>query len=238
MSIEITFRCPPEWVDILPRPVRGTEALPEWLRTMPATADSDLLGAPVRTLKHCPPLIDAMGAGWLMPLAADVEVSADGRFDWNWSPPPTRFERLTRAPLGLHVSAQAAGSPIGKPGQLFLKFMNFWTVETPPGWSVLFTHPASRTDLPFRTLSGLVDCDRFSHGLVHFPAIWTGEGFVGRLPAGTPVAQLIPVPRGVGARFGTLDGGDGARFEETQEAIAEAPGGYRKHYRVGGRSAD
>ena len=37
------------------------------------------------------------------------------------------------------------------------------------GWSILFTHPLNRDDLPFRTLSGIVDCDRFGAGLVHFP---------------------------------------------------------------------
>lgn len=233
MDLSITFRCPPEWTDILPRPVPARSGLPDWLRAMPADAHSDLLGGDVRTVKQCPPFVDAMSSGWLMPLAADVTVAA-GNFSWDWALPPSRFERLARSPMGLHVSAQADGSALAQPGELFVKFNNFWSIEAPDGYSVLFTHPANRPDLPFRSLTGLVDCDRFSHGLVHFPAVWTDRAFTGILPRGTPVAQFWLVPRGVEAAFATFDGADAERFEQVQTAISDQPAGYRKSYRAKG----
>jgi len=233
-DLSITFRCPPEWADVLPSPEPAREQLPDWLRDMPATAHSALLGNNVRTVKQCPPFVDAMGSGWIMPLAADVTVE-DGCFSWDWDLPPARFERLARSPLGLHVSAQAAGSPLAQPGELFVKFNNFWAIEVPDGYSVLFGHPANRPDLPFRSLTGMVDCDRFSHGLVHFPAVWHDRDFSGCLPKGTPVAQLWLVPRSVDMRVATLDGDDAQRFEDVQAMISDQPAGYRKSFRAKGR---
>jgi len=37
----------------------------------------------------------------------------------------------------------------------------------------LATHPINRFDLPFRTLTRLVDCDRFHDIGIFFPALWT-----------------------------------------------------------------
>ena len=42
--------------------------MPDWLKTMPSEAHSALLGQDVRTVKQCPPFLDAMGGGWMMPL--------------------------------------------------------------------------------------------------------------------------------------------------------------------------
>jgi len=151
--ITLTARCHPALEPILPKPVLAADALPDWLRTMPSEVDSETLGgAPIRTLKHCPPLIDALGLGLLMPLAADLTVRA-GEVSWHWDPPPLPADLLTRAPIGLHVPEQAAGTPLPVAG-FIIKFTNFWTLEAPEGWSILFTHPLNREDLPFRTLAG------------------------------------------------------------------------------------
>ena len=60
---------------------------------------------------------------------------------------------------------------------------------------MFFTHPVNRFDLPFTTLSGLVDCDRYTDTWIHFPAHWHNTRFQGVLPKGTPIAQCIPVKR-------------------------------------------
>jgi hypothetical protein len=192
--MKVTFRCPPEWFEVLPRPVPAKEGLPEWLRAMPAEVLVAELGGEVRTLKHCPPFLDAMRTGFLMPLVADLRV-ADGAFSWDWDPPATALGRTTRSPLSFHHAEQATGAPLHDPERLFLKFNNFWTLELEPGWSVLVTHPINRADLPFETITGLVDADRFGDGLIQFPARWLDAGFEGVLARGTPVAQCIPVRR-------------------------------------------
>lgn len=232
MSIDITFRCPPEWQGVLPRPIPGRQGLPDWLKTMPAQAHSALLGQDLRTVKQCPPFLDAMGGGWLMPLLCDVTVGPDLNFAWDWDLPVSHLDRLTRSPLSQHPSAQLEGVPFAQPGMAALKFNSAWTVEVPKGWSVLFTHPVNRLDLPFQTLTGLVDCDAFGHGFVHFPALWRDATWTGTLAKGTPVAQLWPVPRAMTAQFETLEGPHADQVEETLDLIGEARGGYRKNHRA------
>ncbi|MCE3249747.1 MAG: hypothetical protein K0R41_3572 [Geminicoccaceae bacterium] len=116
---------------------------------------------------------------------------------------------------------------------MFLKFNNFWTIALEPGWSLLVVHPINRADLPFQTLTGLVDADRYGDGLIHFPARWLDAGFEGVLARGTPVAQCIPVRReALELAFAPLEGDAAARFAEVKDALAAEPGVYRKRYRA------
>jgi hypothetical protein len=161
---------------------------------MPPEAVSALAGGLDDTLKRCPPVVDAMTSGFLIPLFCDVRVEA-GEFSWDAELPAGGAVAYPRAPIGLHDPAQVAGTPLSEPDRFVIKFHNLWTVQAPPGWSLLFTHPVNRFDLPFTTLTGLVDCDRFHETWIHFPAHWRDPDFAGVLPKGTPVAQCFPVRR-------------------------------------------
>jgi len=230
--VKVVFRCFPEWEALLPKPVPASDALPEWLKSMPAAVHSDILGAEIRTAKHCVPFIDALSRGFLMPLAADVVVS-DSNFSWDWDLPPPSQGRPTRAPISFHLGEQVTGTPFANSDALAVKFNNFWTIETPPEHSLLITHPLNRPDLPFRTVAGIVDCDHYSHGFVHFPARWTDHSFTGTLNRGTPVAQCFVLPRGATELlFETLRGEHAQAQQETHDAIANEAGGYRHHYRA------
>jgi len=231
--MRLTFRCLPGYEDILPKPVPARTGLPDWLKAMPSTVKSETLGGiEVRTLKHCPPMIDALSSGVLMPLAADVKVM-DGELSWDWEAPRVPGLRHTRSPVGLHVPEQATGAPVPA-GRFVVKFTNFWAIEAPDDWSVLFVHPLNREDLPFRTLAGLVDCDRFVDGFVHFPALWTDPDFEGVLEKGTPVAQAIPVPReALEIVTGTMDAGHLEAHRAIEDGLSDDPGLYRKSFRVG-----
>jgi len=230
--MQVTFRCPPELFEFLPRPVAAKDGLPDWLRTMPGEALVADLGGEIRTLKHCPPLIDAMRAGFLMPLAADVRVE-NGAFSWGWDLPATALGRTTRSPLSFHHAEQAEGSPLHDPERVLLKFNSFWTIALEPGWSLLVMHPANRTDLPFETLTGLVDADLYGDGLIHFPARWRDPHFEGLLPRGTAVAQCLPVRRAaLELGFEPLAGAAAERFAAVKDALAAEPGVYRKRYRA------
>ena len=229
----ITARCHPALLGLLPPPVQVGRALPDWLRTMPSQTDSATLGgAPVRTLKHCAPFIDALSLGLMIPLPCDLTFR-NGEISWDWEFPTILDAPITRAPVGLHVPEQAQGMPLDLRGQAVVKFTNYWTLEAPKGWDLLFTHPLNRADLPFQTLSGVVSSDRFTHGYVHFPALWTDAGFDGVLPRGTPVAQVIPVPRVRPAlTIEAMSDDDIAQSRAVQEALQAEPGVYRKSYRA------
>lgn len=228
----ILARCHPALESLLPRPVPAGRALPDWLRAMPSEVAAPSLGGEmVRTLKHCPPFIDALSLGIMIPLATDIHV-ADGQLSWDWDPPVIADAPITRAPLGLHVPEQATGAPFRLDGQVAVKFTNYWTLEVPEGWQILVMHPLNRVDLPFQTLSGVVSAARFGLGYVHFPALWTDPGFTGTLPRGTPVAQVIALPLVPATlEVRAMDGDEIAASRAIQEALQIAPGAYRKDFR-------
>jgi len=228
----IRARCHPALAPILPKPTVAKAVLPEWFKAMPAEVQAETLGGEeVRTLKHCPPLIDALSTGVMIPLAADLTI-ANGEIRWDWDPPFLSDARITRAPVGLHVPEQGTGVPFLIDAGAVVKFMNFWALEADPGHSLLFTHPLNREDLPFRTLAGLVDADLFKDGYVHFPALWTDPEFQGVLPAGTPVAQVFAVLRaGQGLDVGVMDEDAVARNATMQRRLGEERGVYRKDFR-------
>ncbi len=192
--MQIIFRCDPALIDRIPRPMPARDALPDWLRGMPRHAFSDLHGEDIRTVKHCPPFVDAMSLGFVIPLPCDVHV-AEGRLTWNWDIPELAARTHPRAPMSFHASAQVEGTPFSQAGPDHRQVQQLLTVELPEGWSLFATHPVNRADLPFRLLSGLVDADRFHDVGILFPATWLDAGFSGVLPKGMPVAQCLPVPR-------------------------------------------
>jgi len=158
---------------------------------------------------------------------------ADGAFRWHWPEGAApRLKGHPRAPLSFHVAEQLAGSPLAGDGRSAIKFNSFWTIELEPGWSLMVTHPANRLDLPFRTLTGLVDADRFHAVGINFPALWTAPDFRGVLPRGTPVAQCHPVRReALELACEPMAEGDLARYDDVAGQILAGPGVYRKQYR-------
>ncbi len=230
--MRIVFRCDPALYDRLPRPTAARGALPDWLRNMPASAFSELHGQEIRTLKHCPPFIDAMAHGFIIPLPCDVAVH-DGKFSWSWDLPPLAVEAHPRSPLSFHVPAQVTGTPFHDPTRAVIKFNSFWTIELEAEYSLFATHPVNRADLPFRLLTGLVNSDRFSDVGILFPAIWIDSSFNGVLPAGTPVAQCFPVARDVAELvFEPLSKEGRQRYEETGATLLSKSGVYRRRYRA------
>jgi hypothetical protein len=231
-QMTLKFRCPPGLERILPRPIPAVQGMPDWFKSLPLKAFNPSMGEESFTVKKCPPFIDAMTYGFLIPLATDLEVS-DGEFSWNFELPEGLQGEYSHSPIDFHDSSQAAGTPFFNEDRFIIKFNNFWTVESPPGYSLLFTHPVNRSDLPFTTLTGLVDADTFHLSPVHFPARWNDAGFNGVLPKGTPVAQCLPVKREVwSAVFEELSADGIRRMMETQDATDREAGIYRRQFRA------
>jgi hypothetical protein len=228
----LTFRCPPELEGILPRPIPAVRGLPDWFKAMPANAYNPTMGEESQTVKKCPPFIDAMTYGYLSPLATDLEVR-DGEFSWRFEVPEGVLSEYSHSPIGFHDPSQVAGSPFADADRFIIKFNGFWNIEAPPGYSLLFTHPINRTDLPFTTLTGLVDCDSFHHSAVNYPARWHDTSFNGVLPKGTPVAQCLPIKREAWTeRFDVMSGEDSSRMIKTRTAIGQETGVYRRRFRA------
>jgi hypothetical protein len=140
---------------------------------------------PNGTIKKCIPFLDAFSTGYMFTLSCDVKYDEKtGMFGWNIDVPPVNMHNQ-RQIQGIELSPEYIPQAY--------KWMNFNSMETPSGWSCLITHPLNRLDLPFTTLSAVVDTDKHKQAIT-FPFIMK-SGFNGVIPAGTPIAQIIPFKR-------------------------------------------
>jgi hypothetical protein len=231
-AMTLTFRCAPELTSVLPPPFPAVEGLPDWFKALPQKTYNAIAQEDSQTVKRCPPFIDAMTYGFMMPLPCDLKVE-NGEFSWDFDLPVNIANTVMRSPISFHDPSQVIGTPYHQDDRFIIKFNNFWTIETPPGYSLLFTHPLNRIDLPFTTISGMVDTDRFSHNLVNFPARWHDADFNGVLPRGTPVAQCIPVRRELWAgRFETMSREWIEKLSHTTDRLTRETGVYRRNFRA------
>lgn len=181
-----------EAFDDFPHPKPSSSFIPNWYKEMPSfIGDKKYIcsnGNPNETVKKCIPFRESMTAGYMIPLPCDIYVEHKGKnITINSS-----YNGHTDIVLN-HDIEQAFLYPIG---QEFLKvpfkWNNPWVIKTKKGWSTLFVQPMHH-DLPFYTLSGLVDTDK--HPIpVCFP-FYIKENFEGIIPKGTPIVQCIPIKR-------------------------------------------
>jgi len=144
------------------------------------------------TVKRCIPFLDALSAGFVIPLWSDIYVSAkEGALSLSF---PRNFPMSSS--MEQHGYDQFPGHPLAeKPyGKHFMKFINPWLVETAPGYSCLFTSPLNHLEPRFKILDGVVDTDTY-HNNVNFPFLWTGGDGEFLIPKGTPLVQVIPYRR-------------------------------------------
>ena len=159
-QMALTFRCLPALENILPRPIPAVQGLPEWFKSMPAKAFDLTMGSETETVKRCPPFVDAMTYGFLIPLATDIEVR-DGEFSWDFAPEGFSSE-FSHSPVAFHDPSQVVGAPFLMKTASSSNSTVSGTSRRRRGVPLLFTHPVNRADLPFTTLTGLVDSDTFS----------------------------------------------------------------------------
>lgn len=204
-----------------PPPVPASSAMPDWLKAMPLDVPNPAdEGWRMSTPRRCPPFVDAMLTGWVMrlPVALRVVVTDDQQVKFGSRP------EVPWRPVGRHAPAQTDGSPL----EPVYRFEMPYAVVLPKGWSLLYTHPLNRVDLPFYTLAGVVD-DGYDSP-VNLPFVWTDwqpGDFL--LDAGTPVAQLVPIRR---ERWESeLEVVDDVEMFQASSGAASNVDGYRKLYR-------
>lgn len=177
-----------------PIPVRNV--VPEWYKKSPRFVDkakdvhildTERGPRPNIGMKLCVPFFDSMIAGYTATLWQDIQVvrhPQGPRVSWLLEPTPVN-ERSNHGMELLPI-------PAGHHPQQFAWVTPF-SIQTPPGYSVVITHPFNRFDLPFTTLSGIHDSDAIMpHG--HLP-FFLREDFEGIIPAGTPIYQIFPYKR-------------------------------------------
>lgn len=187
----IEFRCSDHDWNIIPKPFPSRKFLPGWYKSLVPKYDEEQSGGRLftSTIKRCPPFLDSMTVGWIIPLVADVQIkSNDDTSGLDW------YCAFSKPVIECHDPRQINSEKHPEYPKPPIKFLNYWSIKVPDGWSVLFTPPFNRPDERFTCITGLVDCDKYEE-FINFPAFWNKPNYNGILQAGTPLVQAIPIRR-------------------------------------------
>lgn len=175
--------------DFAEKPVPSIKAMPDWWKRISKYAnlpgeDPDRRAV---TVKQCGPTLDALGAGYLIKLWADIKVYYE-----NGEQKISFF--IENPPLSQWDSRQVSEFeiPEGFNNNVY-KYNHGWVIKTPRNWSTLFINPIGYKNLPFKTIEGLVDTDILKTD-INCPIV-IKKDFEGIIPRGTPIAQIIPIKR-------------------------------------------
>jgi len=179
---------------VIDPPVPASRVVPTWFRKMETiifknNAHRNPDKSANKTIKACMPIVDSLTSGYMVTLPCDVAFVDPEKYDGQrviWD--------VSWRVLEAHSAGQTTGFPIYENyEQGAFKWNVPWATKTPPGYSMLFTHPLNRFDLPFITMSGIVDTDNYELS-VNLP-FFIRSDFIGKIEKGTPIAQMIPFKR-------------------------------------------
>jgi hypothetical protein len=185
-----------EYKEVIPQPIK--KFMPEWWNKATKywlAEDGEYIPAQYphqepeeRSLgfKSCPALLDIFSAGYTLRTPTDIMF-----VQYNNEPFVKIDEEFKDFCDARHAMPQFV-NPHGYHSKHFHWWPN-WGIELPKGYSALVTSPLNRFDLPFLTVAGIIDSDKYTMpGLMPF---FLKEGFSGLIPKGTPYAQIIPIKR-------------------------------------------
>ena len=158
--------------------------IPKWYKDIPPVHGKNVL---LPTVKACIPMLDSLTTGYLITLPYDLLVEHDKGL------PVFTFPSTIRKEESIEQRPYPADENLIPYFHFPLEFT--WDLHVsytlPKGYSALITHPLNRNDLPFTTLSGIIDSGivMSPHGNLPF---YLKKNFTGVIQQGTPVAQIIP----------------------------------------------
>jgi hypothetical protein len=172
------------------KPVPASEVIPEWYKSLDSYVGKEKKpngqGTSTSTVKRCMPVFDSITMGYIIFTVVDLWISQkDGQPYYEWpSLGPIEFHPIVQAPTHPNRNGHQESYP---------KWINPWAIKTEPGYSVLFVPPMHRESV-FTILPGVVDTDKYD-AAVNFPFVLNDINYKGLIPAGTPIAQVIPFKR-------------------------------------------
>jgi hypothetical protein len=171
-------------------PAPASKYVPEWYKKTESYIGGKKIpndeSATMATIKRCMPVFDALTAGYIIPTPVDLYISQkDEGLYYQWAGLDLiSFHPIPQAPF--HPAHNEFPYP---------KFHNPWAIKTAPGYSTLFVQPFHRESI-FTIMPGIVDTDTYN-APVNFPFTVNDVKYEGLVPAGTPMAQVIPIKRDV-----------------------------------------
>jgi len=138
------------------------------------------------TPTSCSSFVDAFTSGYVLETWTDIHLQQGIHgieYQYAMGPDPMGLREKSHVPMG----------------DGFIPFECVWrapwAAKLPKGYSMLVTHPHNRFDLPFHTLSGIIDADIYYHNEFGNIPFYVKTGFSGVIPAGTPIIQYFPFKR-------------------------------------------
>lgn len=207
-------------LDYLSPPEPSVKNIPEWYKNLESYIGGHKTpngnGGTKATIKKCMPVFDAMSAGYIIKSPVDVYVSQKNieytdskHFQKTGETIALSEEEIVKRKLpksnpyyewanfniiDFHPIEQAPNHPNRNGHQVsYPKWINPWSIKTPKGYSTIFVQPWHR-ESPFTILPGIVDTDTYI-APVNFPFVLNDPVWEGLIPAGTPIAQVIPFKR-------------------------------------------
>jgi len=191
LTVKVKFTDTTGLVDEEFFPYPAKHGLPQWYKDMKSYRDNikemELeTNKPTSTVKRCMPFFDSLTAGYIIPTPTDFNVvRKDGQQYFQWS---------SMDFIEFHHSFQLETHKEAQKVPAVPKMFNPWGIVTPPGYSLLCVPPMNRDDSLFEIFSGVMDTDKFNlNG--NFPFLMNDPDWTGIVPAGTPMAQVIPFKR-------------------------------------------
>ncbi len=193
------------------KPVPVKKVMPEWYKKLQIYIDKDLHKP---TVRKCVPVLDAISCGYAILAPTDIVFTKEF-IENEQGEPDTKvtvklgrpgdlqrpdFSDMNYAVEG-HHNFQTNHGPVYPDEMPFtFKLLNPWIVETPPGYSCLFTPPFNTDRQDIRIITGIVDTDIFKNH-VNFPFMmrdWDAtkpENITKIVKKGTPIALVFPFKR-------------------------------------------
>lgn len=229
----IEFVTEEELYGAIPEPIPANKVLPDWYKQLGQFIDpsggsgNDRTSIQSSTVKRCAPFMEAMTMGWIIPLAGEVSILAeDGFVQYEWG--------LDKPLIDSHDMNQVGGEVFPNSDWPILKFLNYWCIKAPEGYSLLVTSPFNRIESRFQSFSGIVDVDNYFN-YINAPFMWTGGEYDGVIDVGTPIVQVIPFKRDEmisDARVRPMTDGESMKQRQVQNGLSSHESKYREKWWV------
>jgi hypothetical protein len=181
---------------VVPRPKPAKNYIPDWYKNIPTPVrdgfefNNNPGDVSNLNIKACIPFLDAYTHGYIQETWTDIHIKAseDGQtiLDYNWAKGPNIIG---------HRKQSSKFEISNSYYDLELLWEEQWLPKLPKGYSVLYTSPLNRFDLPFRSLDAVIDADNYYHEYKGQYPFYINKNFSGVIPAGTPMYQIIPIKR-------------------------------------------
>lgn len=177
--------------DNFPDVVSAKRVVPDWYKDAAKLSDGnkEIKRLPASLgFKYCSPFGDSFLTGYIIPLAVDIAVEqTEGGPSISWADREDKYLELRST-----ESNPTLPTPSGYSSSQFT-WLTQHMIKIPKGYSALITHPLNRFDLPFITLSGIIDGEFVLHN-GNIP-VYFNTTFEGIIKSGTPIIQVIPFKR-------------------------------------------